>query len=153
MEISVVSWNLCGLGKLIWWPASTAWLATHDIILLQETLQVTKSYSFENVTRFDFLATALAGRSRGGLLIALNNEKFRNARISVLLEEEYIYAVQVDIPSTSHSLVVVNIYAPVHSTGYSAAILGTIRTHLELIISQLPPSTAVIIAGTGEVKV
>jgi exonuclease III len=147
MEISLVSWNLCGLGKLIRWPASASWLVDHNIILIQESLQVTKSYPFDNVTRFDYPATASAGRARGGLVVALKNEKFGNARSTVLVEEEYLYAVQVVIPSSLHSLVVVNVYAPVHSSGFSAHILKTIKTQLELLISQLPPTTDVIIAG------
>jgi hypothetical protein len=69
--------------------------------------------------------------------------------VSVLLEEEYIYAVQVLIPSTHTSMIIVNIYAPVHSPGFSSEILKTIKTQLELIIAQSPPTTTIVVAGTN----
>ncbi len=147
MELSVASWNLCGMGKLYRWPSSLSWLLKNDVIMIQESLQVTPLFALDNVTRFDVPAKATGGRAKGGLVIALNNQKFGNALALPLVEEEFMLAINVSIPSTQQSIVLVNVYAPVHSSGYSADVISTIQSHLEQIIHHSPPSAAILIAG------
>jgi hypothetical protein len=53
MKISVASWNLCGLGKLVCWPATVEWLTNHDVFMIQGSLQVTPTFPFIDVKRFD----------------------------------------------------------------------------------------------------
>ncbi len=52
MRLSVVSWNLCGLGKIFRWPNTAQWFMEHDIMMVQESLQVTKTYPMIDVTRY-----------------------------------------------------------------------------------------------------
>jgi hypothetical protein len=94
-----------------------------------------------DVTRYDVHAIPTAGRARGGLIIALQNRVFGAAQISVLLEEEYILALRVDLPSSSHSLILVNVYAPVHTTGYTPEIIRTIASQLELLSTEFPSAS------------
>jgi hypothetical protein len=147
MEISIASWNLCGLGKLKRWPSTSAWLSGHDIFFIQESLQVNPSYPFNDVTRFDVLAVPGGIRARGGLVIALQNRLFGAARITKVLEEEYLLALQVELPGVHASLLLVNVYAPVFTKNFGPDIIATIRDQLLLLAEQFPSST-VIIAGT-----
>jgi exonuclease III len=146
MELSVASWNLCGLGKLVRWPDAASWLSNHDVILVQESLQLTQTYQFNDVTRIDFPAIETARRARGGLVIALRNHKFGATRVTTIFSEEFLLAVHVEIPSSKASIVIMNIYAPVFSTGHSSNVIATIHQHINLIVEQFP-SSAFIIAG------
>jgi hypothetical protein len=100
-----------------------------------------------DMTRYDVHATPMAGRARGGLIVAQQNHVFGSACVSVLLEEDFILALRVDLPSTSHSLVIANVYAPVHTTGFTPEIIRTITSQLELLSSEFP-SASFIVAGT-----
>jgi exonuclease III len=145
MDFSVVSWNLCGLSKLIRWPSAFEWLETRDVALIQESLQTKSSFNFNNVTRFDIPVVASGGRASGGLVILLRNRVFGNARVRVVLEEQFMLAVEVT--TSSQSFIVANVYAPVFTTGYSAEILTTISLQLDVLCQQYP-TTPLIIAGT-----
>jgi exonuclease III len=146
MHLKIASWNLCGLGKFYRWPDTANWFLSHDIIMIQESLQVTKSFPIIDVSRYDVHALATGGRSRGGLTIALQNRVFNAAQVTVLLQEDYILVLHVVIPATSLSLLIANVYAPVHTTGYSPEILKTISAQLDLL-SEQHPSATMIIAG------
>jgi hypothetical protein len=146
MELKIASWNLCGMSKLRCYPRTAEWLFNHDIVLIQESLQVTQTFSVLDVTRFDVPATFTRGRASGGLMIALKNRKFGASRITVLVDEDYILALHIENPSSSCSLVVANIYAPVHSTGVDPEIIRTIQAQLESLAVQYPSAT-VIYAG------
>jgi hypothetical protein len=147
MELRVASWNLCGLGKLSRWPENASWLLDHDIVMIQESLQVTKTFPMFDFSRYDVHATATSGRARGGLIIALQNRVFHAARVTVLLEEEFMLLLRVEIPSSDLTLVLGNVYAPVHSAGFTPEILRTIGSQLELVSAQ-HPTASFLIAGS-----
>ncbi len=149
MDISLVSWNLCGLGKLSRWPDSASWLCDHDVIFIQESLQVTKTFHFEDSTRFDFPAVHTGGvrGARGGLIISLRNRRFGNSKVSVLVEEEYALAILISFPASDTQLLLVNVYVPVHTTGFDAGIVTEIQNLLELLAST-HPLASIVIAGT-----
>jgi hypothetical protein len=117
------------------------------VFFIQESLQVTQRYPFNDVTRFDVPAVPGGIRARGGLVIALQNRLFGTARITKVLEEEYLLALQVELPGINSSLLLINVYAPVFTKGYGASIITTIRDQLMLLAEQFPSST-VVIAGT-----
>jgi hypothetical protein len=146
MHLRIVSWNLCGLGKLSQWPDSAKWLLDHDIIMVQESLQVTKTFPMFDVSRYDVHAIATSGRARGGLIVALQNRVFNAARVTVLCEEEYALFLRIEIPASDFTLVVGNVYAPVHSPGFTPEILRTIGSQLDIISAQ-HPSASIVIAG------
>jgi hypothetical protein len=99
-----------------------------------------------DVSRYDVHAIATTGRARGGLVIALQNRVFNSARVTVLLEEEYLLLLRIEIPSTDFTLIVGNVYAPVHSTGFTPEILRTIGGQIELVATQ-HPTASLVIAG------
>jgi hypothetical protein len=150
MELRVASWNLCGLGKLSLWPETAGWFLDHDIIMIQESLQVTKTFPMFDFSRYDVHATATSGRARGGLVIALKNRVFHAARVTILLEEEYMLLLCVEIPSSDFVLVLGNVYAPVHTVGFTPEILRTIGSQLELVSAQ-HPTASLLIAGIDNV--
>jgi hypothetical protein len=114
--------------------------------MVQESLQVTKTFPMFDVSRYDVHAIATSGRARGGLIVALQNRVFNAARVTVLCEEEYALFLRIEIPSSDFTLVVGNVYAPVHSPGFTSEILRTIGSQLDLISAQ-HPSASIVIAG------
>jgi exonuclease III len=143
MDIKVVSWNLCGLSKLERWPSVIEWLHEHDVIMIQESLQTTQTFNFDDVTRFDFPAAFTAGRARGGLIVALSNKKFGTTRTEVLMHDEHMLAVEIISPTTK--IIIVNLYMPVHSTGFQYEQFQSLEIQLELLTSNY--NFSVIIAG------
>jgi hypothetical protein len=121
-------------------------LSGHDVFFIQESLQVTPSYPFNDVTRFDVPAVPGGIRARGGLVIGLQNRLFGAAHITKVLEEEYLLALHVELPGVLSSLLLVNVYAPVFTKSYGSDIITTIRDQLLLLAEQFPSST-VVIAG------
>jgi hypothetical protein len=119
------------------------WLHEQDVLLIQESLQTTQTFHFDDVTRFDVPAIFTAGRARGGLLIALSNKKFGSSRTNVLLHDEHMLAVEIESPSTK--LILINLYVPVHSTGFQFDLFNEISTQIELLTSNY--TYPVIIAG------
>jgi hypothetical protein len=144
MALSVVSWNLCGLEKLVRYPLTSDWLQGHDIILIQESLQTTQTYHFNDSTRIDFPATFTAGRAKGGLIVSLRNSSFGSSRVSVLINEEHMLAV--DVTTANFHLIVVNVYVPVFSKGFTAGIYETVHSQIELLTLQ-HPTASIIVAG------
>jgi hypothetical protein len=144
MDIKIVSWNLCGLSKLTRWPSTVEWLEAFDIILIQESLQVTPTFHFNDVTRFDFPAVFTQGRARGGLIVALKNSVFGAAKVSVIIQEEHVLALE--ISSADAKFIVVNVYIPVHSHGFDFRTFPSISSHMDIIISQFP-SIPIVMAG------
>lgn len=139
----MVSWNLCGLSKLTRWPSVIEWIFNHDVILIQESLQTTQTFGFDDFTRFDFPAVVTGGRSCGGLVLALANKKFGSTSTSLLLHDEHMLAVEVT--SASSSFIVINIYIPVHSHGFNVEFFETIKSQLDVLLENY--SSPVIIAG------
>ncbi len=150
MDFKVVTWNLCGLSKLVRWPSTFEWLAKFDIALIQESLQTTSTFHFNDVTRFDVPAVASGGRARGGLVILLRNSVFGACRLRVVLQDDTLLGLE--ICSASSSFLVVNVYAPIHTPGYSAEVLRSIRSNLEALLTQFP-TTPIIVAGTPQLSV
>jgi hypothetical protein len=104
-----------------------------------------------DMTRYDVHAVATAGRARGGLIIALQNRVFNAARITILLEEDYVLILLIEIPASSVAMVVANVYAPVHTVGFAPEILRTIGSQLDLISTQYP-AASIVIAGTTSIS-
>jgi exonuclease III len=144
MDVRIVSWNLCGLSKLHRWPSTVEWLQDHDIVIIQESLQVTRTFHLNDVTRFDFVASETGGRAQGGLIVALANKVFGATRATTLIEENHMLAVE--ISTATSQLTIVNVYVPVHSSGFSYEMYSTISVQLETLAS-LYPTSPIIIAG------
>lgn len=144
MDLTVASWNLCGLSKLLRWPSVFQWLESRDIVLIQESLQTKAVFNFNDVTRFDVPAVASGGRARGGLIVMLRNNVFGNSRVRVILDEEFLLVVEVS--TALQTLIIANVYAPVFSPGNSPEVINTISLQLGVLCDQFP-STPMVIAG------
>ncbi len=136
MDVKICSWNLCGLPKLARWPSTVEWLQGHDVVMIQESLQVTHTFHFNDVTRFDFPASESGGRARGGLVVALANKTFGASRATILAQDEHILAIE--ISTAALQLVIVNVYVPVHSQEFSYETFTTLANQLELFTSLYP---------------
>jgi exonuclease III len=138
MSLRVVSWNLCGLSKLVRWPSTVEWLQSFDVMIIQESLQTTPTFCFNDVTRFDFPALTTRGRSSGGLIVALKNSVFGATSAAILVQEEFLLVVEVS--SATGTIIIANVYVPVHSQGFNFDTFSNIVSHVETLVSQFPAS-------------
>jgi hypothetical protein len=137
----VVSWNIGGLRKLARHPGVFSWLCSQKLIILQETLQVSRSFRFPGFARFDISATDVKGKASGGLLILVAKDWLGNGRAEVLHESPSLLLVRVSWGNTG--LIVGNIYIPVHSENCPSDIYATTAARVESVTSTYP-SDAVI---------
>ncbi len=139
-----VSWNICGLRKLARHPGVFSWLRAQKIILLQETLQVTRSFRFPGFVRFEVPAVDVRGKASGGLLILLAKDWLGSGKVEILLESSSLLLARVSWGNVG--LLVGNVYIPIHSENCPSDIYTTTTAQLESVTS-LYPNDGVIIGG------
>ncbi len=132
----VVLWNIGGLRKLARHPGIFAWLRSQKIILLQETLQVSRSFQFPGFARFEVPAVDVRGKASGGLLVLLAKDWLGNGKIDVLYESSSLLLVRVSWDTTS--LLLGNVYVPVHSENCPADIYESTLARIESVATTYP---------------
>jgi hypothetical protein len=146
---SLVSYNICGLSKLEYNSNSREWLLGHDIVALQETLHLPHSLGFEGFTVVDEPARVQVGngpgRRSGGIALLFSNEWLGSAKLEILLRDWYLLAVKVWF-SEVHSVLIVNVYVPLHCTDCPPHIDAVIRSRIETLLTQYA-SDKVILCG------
>lgn len=113
--LSFCSWNICGVNKLTRYPVTLRKILSHDVILLQESLQLAPNFSFDGCSRFDVAAKPTGGRASGGLVTLFGNSHFRDFTFSLLCEEEHLLLILAATPSLR--ILVGNVYIPRSSGG------------------------------------
>lgn len=113
MEISVASWNLCGLKGIEDDGEAFLWLTSHKVIFVEESLHTTVPNLFKNFSVVDYPARVTGGRRSGGLLLLIANDWLKDGVIEVISHERYLVGARVTFQNSS--VVFCNIYSPVHS--------------------------------------
>ncbi len=146
---SLVSYNLCGLNKLKFNSNSREWLLGHDVVALQETLHLPHALGFQDFTIVDEPARIQAGngpgRRSGGIAFLFSNEWLGSAKIEVLLRDWYLLAVKVWF-SDAYSILLVNVYVPLHCSDCPPHIESVIRSRIETLVTEYA-SDKVILCG------
>ncbi len=143
------SWNVCGLRKLARHPGIFEWLLTLQVVFLQETLQVTRSFGFPGFARFDVPAIDTRGRASGGLVTLIDKRWLGNGRVEILQATCYLLLLRVTWAGAA--VLLGNIYMPVHSEGCPTDIFAITVGKIEETAA-LHPTDAVLI-GTSPIRI
>jgi hypothetical protein len=146
---TLVSLNICGLNKLEFNTKTREWLLNHNVIALQETLHLRHTLGFDGFTIVDEPAREHlgegAGRRSGGIALLFCNKWLGSAKIEVLVRDWYLLAVKIWFSDVS-SLLIVNVYVPLHCKDCPPHIDSVIRSRIETLASQYA-SDKVILCG------
>ncbi len=132
-----VSWNICGLRKLIRHQSIFSWLLGLQVIFLQESLQVTRTVQFPGFARFDVPAVVTPRRASGGLVTLISKSWLGNGVAEELVSESFQQIVRV----LWHGIGVLlcNVYVPIHSEGCPLDVFATIASKVNSV-SHVPIS-------------
>jgi hypothetical protein len=144
----VISWNICGLRKLARHPGVLSWLMAQKVVLLQETLQVSRTFRFPGFARFEVPAVDVRGKASGGLIVLIAKDWLGNGKVEVLLESSSLLLVRVSWGNVG--ILLGSVYIPVHSENCPSDIYATTTAQIESIAS-IYPSDAIIF-GNKESK-
>lgn len=111
MALHFLSWNICGLNKLLRYPVILERIRDFQIIFIQESLQIVQSFAFPGFARYDVPAVPTGGRTSGGLMTLLSNASFLDYGIEVLLAEEFLQLLLCS-SSSGFSMILGNVYIP-----------------------------------------
>jgi hypothetical protein len=145
----LVSWNICGLRKLARHPGVLSWLCAQKIILLQETLQVTRSFRFPGFARFEVPAVDIRGKASGGLIILIAKDWLGSGKVEVLLESSSLLLLRVSWSNVG--MLMGNVYVPIHSENCPSDIYTTTTAQIESVTSLYPNDAAIIGTNTYSV--
>lgn len=141
-SIDFISWNVCGLQKLARFPSVLATFLDAHVIFLQETLQVSQSFSFPGFTRFDVPAAETSGRASGGLTILFANSVFSSFSFEVLLSEPFLLLVEAS-SRNGPTLLFGNIYIPRFS-GSSPSVYIDVLEHVVAALEASNPISCIV---------
>jgi exonuclease III len=116
-ELSVVSWNVNGVRKLSYLPSVVQFIQGHDVILLQETFAYDDKDLFELQGFLSHHVRALPGTRRNlwGLSTLFRTRSFADGFLEKIDSSlEWVLVSRWRQPGFP-GLLVVNIYAPLHS--------------------------------------
>lgn len=110
--ISLVSWNVEGLGKIFEDMRLFQWLTSFAIIVLQETFAVTAK-PIEGFSLHHIPAVATGGRPARGEAIYLKNAVFGSCTVEIpALHHASVQAIRVTGPGMGGGLIIGNVYLP-----------------------------------------
>ncbi len=137
-----ISWNICGLRKLIRHQGVLSWLLGLQIIFFQETLQVSRTVHFPGFVRFDVPAVETPRRASGGLVTLISKAWLGNGVAEELVTESFLQIVRVSWHGVA--ILLCNVYVPIHSEGCPMDIFTIISSKFSAVTS-LYPSDGVIL--------
>jgi hypothetical protein len=137
-----VSWNICGLRKLVRHQCVFSWLLGLQVIFLQESLQVTRTVNFPGFARFDVPAVVTPRRASGGLVTLISKSWLGNGVAEELVTESFLQIVRVSWSGIG--VLLCNVYVPIHSEGCPLDIFTVIASKVSAVTS-LYPSDATIL--------
>ncbi len=136
------SWNICGLHKLARHPGVLSWLQSQKVVLLQESLQVTRSFRFPGFARFEVPAVDIRGKASGGLIILLAKDWLSNGKVEILHESSVLLLLRVTWGSVG--LLVGNVYVPVHSENCPTDIFATTAARIDSMATSYPNDAVIV---------
>lgn len=145
---SLVSLNICGLSKLAINTTSREWLLDHDIIALQETLHLPQTLGFEGFSVVDEPAKECQGpgpcfKRSGGIALLFANKWLGTAKIEVVFRDWSTLAVRV-IPQEGNTLLIVNVYVPLHSSGRPDHLDAVIQSRLDSLTAEYAGDSVIL---------
>ncbi len=124
-----VSWNVCGLRKLARHPGVFSWLLSQKVILIQESLQVSRTFRFPAFARFDVPAIETGGRASGGLITLISKDWLGDGSAEILHESPSLLLMRISWPEKG--ILLGNVYVPVHSEACSTGVFQEIVARIE----------------------
>jgi exonuclease III len=127
------SWNICGLRKLARYPGVLAWLLSLQVVFLQESLQITRTFHFPGFARFDVPAVESRRRAVGGLVTLVSKSWLGNGVAEEIVTESFLQVVRISWQGIG--ILLCNVYVPIHSEGCPLDIFATIDARLTAVTS------------------
>ncbi len=142
--MKLVSYNVCGLQKLVRHDHVLATLRACDIVLIQESLLLAPTKLFPGFVSFDVPAVVTRSRNSGGLAILVKRASLGATSFEVLVQDAHVLAVLLRWPQSS--LLVCTVYAPLSSTPSHTEFYVKLFAQLQAIVETVLPA-AVFVAG------
>jgi exonuclease III len=141
-ELSIVSWNVNGVRKFRHLPNEVAFIASHDIVLLQETFSREGGELLELRGFYSHHQRALprsGGRNIWGLSSFFKTTAFTDGFWSkVYSAADWLLISRWKSPGRAAGIMVLNVYIPIHTSGFASHDVSLLRTTTEDLLSQFP---------------
>jgi exonuclease III len=154
-ELSIVSWNVNGVRKFRNLPTEVSYLASQDVVLLQETFSREDNELLEIRGFYSHHQRALprtGGHNVWGLSSYFKITTFTDGFwVKIFSPAEWLLISRMRTES-GLGLLVCNVYMPVHTSGIAAHDIQLFRTTVEDLVTQYP-GDAFLIAGDFNIDV
>jgi exonuclease III len=146
-DLSVVTWNVNGVKKFRQHPSELKYLRDHDIVLLQETFSREDADLLELPGFYSHHMRALPRpgcRNIWGISSFFRVDAFQDGFwVKVFSPVEWLLISRWKTPAVT-GITVLNVYVPIHTSGYTAADAALLQQTIEDLLSNSPGDMFVI---------
>jgi exonuclease III len=141
-ELSIASWNVNGVRKFRHLPHEVSYLASHDIVLLQETFSREDGELFELRGFYSHHQRALprpGGRNIWGLSSFFKTTAFTDGFwLKIYSAADWLLISRWKSPGRAAGIMVINVYIPIHTSGFASHDVSLLRTTTGDLLTQFP---------------